>query len=285
MRPYPQFPTLVPNGSPTGNERYDSLQAKLTKRLSHGLQASGAFTWEKSFLRGNPQDFFNPNGTAWVLQNLPPRILTFNITYTTPSWSYLASHSKILNQVVKDWQIGFFANYQSGLLLTPPTSNTATFLQSEEIRVPGVPLYLKDINSHGINPYYDQVLNPAAWQNVPVNGVGPSVGVLYSDFRGPRHPQENMNLARNFRITERVQLQVRGEFVNIFNRTLLPNPVTTVNTSVALSRNSLGILTNGFGVMQAYLTPNSQSGTTTSAQSGGAALGARSGTLVMRLSF
>jgi hypothetical protein len=253
--------------------------------LSHGLQASGAFTFEKSFLRGNPQDFFNPNGTAWALQNLPPRILTFNITYTTPSWSYLSSHSKVLNQVVKDWQIGFFANYQSGTLLTPPTSNTATFLPSQEFRVPGQPLYLKDINSHGINPYYDQVLNPAAWQNVPVNGVGPSTAVLYTDFRGPRHPQENMNLARNFRITERVQLQVRGEFVNIFNRTLLPNPVTSVNTSVPLSRNSLNILTTGFGVMQAYLTPNSQPGSTTSAQSGGAALAGRSGTLVMRVTF
>jgi hypothetical protein len=285
LRPYPQFPNLAPSGSPTGNERYDSLQAKLTKRLSHGLQASGAFTFEKSFLRGNPQDFFNPNGNAWVLQNLPPRILTFNVTYTTPSWSYLQSHAKVVNQIVKDFQIGFFANYQSGTLLTPPTSNTATFLTSEEIRVPGQPLYLKDINSHGINPYYDQVLNPAAWQNVPVNGVGPSIGGLYTDFRGPRHPQENMNLARNIRITERVQLQIRAEFVNIFNRTELPNPVTNVNTSVALSRNSLGYLTNGFGVMQAYLTPNSQAGSTTSAQNGGAALGARSGTLVMRISF
>jgi hypothetical protein len=285
LRPYPQFPSLAPTGSPTGDERYDSLQAKLTKRLSHGLQASGAFTFEKSFLRGAPQDFFNPTGSQWALQNLPPRILTFNVTYTTPRLSYLDAHAKWLNPVIKDWQIGFFANYQSGTFLTPPTSSTTTFLTGQEIRVPGQPLYLKDINSHGINPYYDQVLNPAAWQNVPVNGVGPSSTVLYTDFRGPRHPQENMNLARNFKLTERFNLQIRGEFVNIFNRTLLPNPVTNVNSTVALSRNSLGILTNGFGVMQAYLTPNSQPTSTTSAQNGGAALAGRSGTLVMRLSF
>jgi hypothetical protein len=153
------------------------------------------------------------------------------------------------------------------------------------IRVKGQPLYLKDINSHDINPYYDQVLNPAAWQNLPVNAVGPATSVLYTDFRGPRHPQENANIARNFRIREKMTLQFRGEFVNIFNRLLLPNPVTSVNPTVALTRNSQGILTNGFGVMSAYLTPNSQAGSTTAAQDGGAALGGRSGTLVLRLIF
>jgi len=285
LRAYPQFPTLVPNGSPTGDERYDSLQAKVTKRFSHGLQASGAFTWQKSFLRGNPQDFFNPNGSLWALQNIPPRVLTFNITYTTPTWSYLDAKAKWANHIIKDWQLGWFSSYQSGTLLTPPTSNTPAFLSSEMIRVPGVPLYLKDMNGHDYNPYYDQTLNPAAWQNVPSNGVGPSTTVLYTDFRGPRHPQENANIGRTFRIKERLQLSFRGEFVNIFNRTLFPNPSTSVNPTVPLSRNSLGYLTAGFGVMSVYNTPNSQPATTTSAQSGGAALAGRSGTLVMRVTF
>jgi hypothetical protein len=141
------------------------------------------------------------------------------------------------------------------------------------------------MNSHDYNPYYDQTLNPAAWQNVPVNGVGPSTTVLYTDFRGPRHPQENANIGRNFKLTEKVNLSFRGEFVNIFNRTLFPNPSTSVNPTVALQRNSLGYLISGFGVMSVYNTPNSQPGTTTSAQNGGAALASRSGTLVMRVTF
>jgi hypothetical protein len=285
LRAFPQFPGLAVTGSATGDERYDSLQAKLTKRFSHGLQASGAFTWEKSFTRAAPQDFFNPSGSLWALQNLPPRILTFNITYTTPKLAYLTTHAKYANLLVQDWQIGWFSNYQSGTLLTPPNSQTSNFLSSQMVRVQGQPLYLKDMNSHNINPYYDQVLNPAAWQNLPVNAVGASTAVLYTDFRGPRHPQENANIARNFRIKEKLTLQFRGEFVNIFNRTLLPNPITSVNPTVALTRNAQGILTNGFGVMNAYFTPNSQGGTTTSAQNGGAAFAGRSGTLVLRVIF
>ena len=37
-------------------------------------------------------------------------------------------------------------------------------------------------------------------------------------FRGIRAPPENVNFSRNFRITERVQLNVRVEFNNVFNR-------------------------------------------------------------------
>ena len=45
--------------------------------------------------------------------------LNFNLIYTVPRASFFP---KWLNQITKDWQIGFFANYQSGTFLTPPTS-------------------------------------------------------------------------------------------------------------------------------------------------------------------
>ena len=78
LLPYPGFPTSsyaaerpvplpavrgawLPRGSATGNSKYDSLQMKATKRFSHGLQASGAFTWAKGFTRATRQDFFNPD--------------------------------------------------------------------------------------------------------------------------------------------------------------------------------------------------------------------------------
>ena len=143
-------------------------------------------------------------------------------------------------------------------------------------------MYLKPINGQ-INPYYDQVLNPAAWTEVGTNAVGASTSVLYPDFRGPRHPTENANIARNFRIKERLVLQFRGEFVNIFNRVEMPNPSAgpagfgggTIPQN-PLTKNGFGYLTGGFGTINAYATPNSAPG--------GFVL-PRSGTLVMRLTF
>src|ERR1019366_7907039 len=50
LYPYPQFGNLNPANSPTGDSLYNSLQVKLTKRLSHGLQAGGAYTWAKGLV-------------------------------------------------------------------------------------------------------------------------------------------------------------------------------------------------------------------------------------------
>ena len=174
------------------------------------------------------QDFFNPQSSTWQLQQIPPQDLNFNAIYTVPEAEFIP---KYLRYAAKDWQIGWFANYQSGQFLAPPTSPTLNFFQSEDIRVAGQPLYTPgvNINDHSsFNPYTTQVLNPAAWAPCPQNAACASTSVYYKDFRGPRTPTENANIGRNFRFGPegKFNLYIRAEFVNIFNRTLMPNPVT-----------------------------------------------------------
>ncbi len=62
LYPFPQFGNITVSGSPTGNSKYDSLQIKATKRLSHGLQKPpGAFTWgPAAFNRATPAGFLQP---------------------------------------------------------------------------------------------------------------------------------------------------------------------------------------------------------------------------------
>lgn len=244
----------------------------MTKRFSHGLQAGGVFTWEKSFTRAGRQDFFNPQSSVWALQNLPFRILTFNATYTTPKYEYL-NKVKFANTIVKDWQIGLFANYQSALMLGIPGNTTSNFLGGQEIRVPGQPLYLKNINCLScFNPESDQVLNPLAWTTYGTNQTGEATSNLIPSFRGIRHPSENFNFGRNFRIKERMNLQFRGEFVNIFNRTELPSPSTAAPQN-NIVRNAEGALTSGYGTISVYSNPNN------------AIITGRTGTIVMRFTF
>ncbi len=103
---------------------------------------------------------------------------------------------------------------------------------------------------------------------------------------------ENFNIGRNFRVNERVNLQIRAEFVNIFNRTYLGYP----NTSFApVSRNQAGQITGGFGTINDVLAVDalprypSVSNNITSTISG--CLGAgicgqpRTGTLIARFTF
>jgi hypothetical protein len=200
LYPFPQFGALEPSNSPTGNSKYDSLQIKATKRFSHGFQGGGAFTWAQGFVRPTPQDFFNAAGTGWQLQQIPLFNLTFNAVYTVPKASFLPKYA---NAVTKDWQIGWFSRYQSGQFLAPPTSPTLNFLPSEDVRVPGAPLYTTgvDINNlHTYNAQLTQVLNPNAWQACPVNAVcasasppvfgpAPVATMYYKDFRAPARPR------------------------------------------------------------------------------------------------
>ncbi len=65
--------------------------------------------------------------------------------------------------------------------------------------------------------------------------------------------------------------------MNIFNRTLLPNPSTS-NPQNAPGTSS-GIYSNGFGVINTYLPQGSVYGT------GGPYLLGRTGTLIARFSF
>src|SRR6266581_3128411 len=57
IRPVPQWGALGPwLGPPLGKTWYDSMQVKVTKRYSHGLQAAGNFTWAKGNVIGSASD-------------------------------------------------------------------------------------------------------------------------------------------------------------------------------------------------------------------------------------
>ena len=211
--------------------------------------------------------------------------MSFNFVYTTPKAEYFASRAKFVNTIIKDWQIGGFASYESGPFITIPTTGTAEFLPTQDIYVKGQPLYTRGVDINNLstyNPYTTQVLNPAAWAQCPVNANCGDTGNFMKNFRGPRNPRENANIGRNFRFKERWNLQLRAEFTNIFNRTLMPQPIAT-SPQNPVTKNGLGILTSGYGVIDAYQGPNTAGifdGTTAAT-----GLAARAGTIIGRFSF
>jgi hypothetical protein len=159
-----------------------------------------------------------------------PLVSNINITYTAPAAPW--AHNKILKYVLSDWTTGALLTYASGTPILVPASinnlNTSYFLPSASYlnRKPGVPLFLQDLNCHCFDPTKTLVLNPAAWEPSASGTYGTSPA-FYNDFRSQRHPTENFNIGRSFRIRESMSFSVRAEFVNIFNRTVLPAPSST----------------------------------------------------------
>lgn len=284
LRPYPQFSTITVTDSATGNTWYDSLQVKGTKRMSKGLQVNGTFTWSKAMDRIS-EDIFNPANSVKSIESTDqPFLFNANILYQTQHWF----SNKWVSFLTEDWQFGAFVQYGSGFPLTPPAdTNLNNIGGSEQIRVPGVPLYLKDLNCGCINPLQDQVLNPAAWKN-PASGTfgpGPSPGfgingLYYTDFRSARHPLENFNFGRNFRFKERYTFEIRAEFVNIFNRAQIglpstSNPAGPINAARG----------TGFGVINEVFSPGAVATSFGNSATAQLYQPPRTGTLVARFSF
>jgi hypothetical protein len=319
LRPFPQWNGIPPFlGPPLGNTWYDSLQVKAIQRLSRGLTAQVAYTWQKeltngansdtSYLTPAPpliNDVFNRAQNKQISSFGRPNVLVVAATYTTPGFNSNSFGSKVLSWAARDWTIGGVLRYQSGALIRVPASNNGLLAQLGRgaannpatwggattfwNRVPGQSLFLKDPNCHCIDPTTDLVLNPAAWTDAPAGQFGASAP-YYNDYRWQRQPSESVSVARNFVINRErnISFQVRAELQNVFNRLFLASPIAVgsggfpslvgANPVAPVTRDTLGRLTGGYGYVNWFNGGNTPLIPTAGAQP-------RSGQIVARLTF
>lgn len=249
LRPYPQFGAIPVRWAPLGNAWYDALQTKLTKRYSRGLTVQAAFTWQKELTTAEGaavNDVFNRPNQKSLSPSSQPLVLSVAFTYQIPAFG----HNFLLRAAIRDWTIGGVLRYASGLPIPVPVASNVlsayTFQTTFENRVAGQPLFLQDLNCHCFDPNKTFVLNPLAWTN-PANGVFGTSAPFYNDYRYQRRPDEELSLARTFRVREHMSFSVRGEFFNVFNRTQMNNPVVTNPQATQTTNN--GVTVSGFGMI------------------------------------
>ena len=315
LRPIPQFlgaPGFL--GPPLGDTWYDSLQAKVTKRLSKGLSLDSAFTWQKelnlgvgadtTYLTPAPNlinDVYNRNLNKQISGFSRPFVLVTSFHYTTPRLAEQGGASKALSWAARDWNIAGVLRYQSGEVLRVPASNNQ--LLAQLARGPsnnpaiwgggttfwnrtGQPLFLFDPNCHCFDPTQQVVLNKDAWTDAPA-GTFSTSAPYYNDYRWQRQPAESLSLGRTFGLTKdsRIRLDIRAEFFNVFNRLFLSSPAGVGQTTqpagpnpAAFTVKTGGILTSGFGVVNT-------SNITLPGQIPGNGSQPRTGQIVARVSF
>ena len=160
-----------------------------------------------------------------------------------------------------------------------PQLNSVLYQTTFANRVPGQPLFTKDLNCHCFDPNKEYVLNPAAWSQPAVGTFGTSAA-YYSDYRKQRRPSENVSIGRTFKMKERASFNLRFEMINVFNRAYFNDPR---NSDITEQRSPL---------INGNVNPNSGFGAiNTIAQVGGAGIPAvvnispRSGLIVGRFTF
>jgi hypothetical protein len=255
LRPFPQYGTIYTEYAPDGKSWYDSMQIKLTKRMSHGLEFLNSFTWSKEEDLGTDtergrgaqiNDALNRPSNKFLTSSYVPYINSTSITYTAPAPHVFGLDKHyVTREILGGWTIGALLKYQNGQLIRVPASNPSytplgnllergTFAQ----RIPGAKLFVKDPNCHCYNPgaglsknpavpaqSLDPVLNYAAWVE-PGLGNFSNGAAYYNDYRWQRQPDEEFNIGKKFLIPvghkEPATLQIRAEFFDVFNRAFYP---------------------------------------------------------------
>ena len=200
---------------------YNSFQASLEKRFSHGIQMQAAYTFSKSLdWASSFEETVNPfnykASRALSLFNSAQRFVV-NYVWDLPVRKYSGFKGKVLD----DWQLSGIVQLQSGFPIRIQTQDDYELISSLFFLGAGAP------QLHGplqiLNPKTNggQYLNPAQFSDPP---LGQFATTPRSICCGPGENQWDITVSKKIALTEARYFQFRADIFNLFNKTEFVNP-------------------------------------------------------------
>jgi Carboxypeptidase regulatory-like domain/TonB-dependent Receptor Plug Domain len=210
-----------------GAQRYDALQASITKRMTHGLQLQVSYTYSKTMT--NSLGYYGQGGQAgsnsayW--QNLYDKAAEWGPAYFDNTHSFVTSYTyelpvgqgrrfgshwnPLMNGVLGGWELSGIITAHSGLAETvrgPDNSGT----KSRGARADCIaPVSYTNGVGPGTTWFSTSAFTPAA--------AGTFGTCANGTVRGPGLRDWDVGIMKNFHITESKHLQFRSEFINFTN--------------------------------------------------------------------
>jgi hypothetical protein len=235
------FPgTTLPNGTPivpfgndsyfitAGNSAYNSAQINY-RHTSGRLQTLIGYTFSRAF--------DNSSGYGEQINPINPRLSRGLSAFDTTN-NFVASYSYTLpfdrlagpKRLTHGWALSGITRFSTGLPVTMVETDDQSLLGTAfggPITLPvDTPNYVGGLNiTNPRNSAQRQFFNPGAFAQSALGVEGDSRRRF---FHGPGTNNWDMTLLKNTEITERVNVQFRAEFFNLFNHTqfLGPNGIT-----------------------------------------------------------
>jgi len=211
------------------NSIYHGLQVKVTKQMSHGFQIQGAYTYSHSIddasdplvpAAGNrtfPRNSLNLRPERGNSDFDIRHRLVINYIYEFPlgrNRSYL--QDGVLGRVLEGWQISGITTFSGGLPFdifgNRDSQHTGV---SDRANLIGDPRQPSGVDKTFTGP------NVAAFALTP---FGRASNLTRNQFYGPGLNHFDLVIMKTTSITERLKLDLRSEFYNIFNRTEFTQP-------------------------------------------------------------
>ena len=222
LRPYPEFGDIIYTDN-NGYSWYHALQARAEKRFAHGYTLNVAYTWSKfmeatSYLNDADTNLYR----GISAYDRPQRIVISGI-WELPvghGRTYFSGMNRAANAIFGGWQLnGVFAQ-QSG---APLGFGDAIFYGNiNQIALPD--------DQRSVDQWFNTALferSSALQRQYDVR----TFPLAFTGIRGPNQSQLNLSLFKNFKFSERWNLQFRAECYDVLNHPNFNDPNTNVTSS------------------------------------------------------
>jgi hypothetical protein len=207
-----------------GNTSFNGLQSSLTRSFSRGWLLQAQYLW------GHAISDNAGSGEGGQIQDVTCRACDrgdadYDIRHTfTSNAVYQLPFAR--QRWFGGWDLSGIFTARTGTPFSVTISRTAATVPSGQTQNQRADYLGGD--AHASNKGPGLWLNPAAFA-LPAPGRYGTAG--RNRFRGPGLWQADIGLTKKFRLTERLELDFRGEFFNLFNRAQYGNPVNARNNS------------------------------------------------------
>ena len=229
---------------PFGNNYYDALQTRLTRRLGGESQIGFVYTWSKTI------DYEDDEEINFILRPYPAylpfnrAVAGFDRTHNFEAYMvYELPFGKgkrwatngIPNVLAGGWKLGSVLSIMSGTPFTVTDSNASALNAPGNTQTPDLVGPIKILRgSPQQNPSNCQNLSCRYFDTTSFAHVS-TPGVLgdspRSVIRGPKYFDLDASLYRNFKITERVTFQLEADAFGVTNTPHMNNPTSDINNS------------------------------------------------------
>lgn len=243
LRPYPQYSSIntgVQNGDKSGRSTYHAFVLKADRRFSKGLAFQWSYVFSKLMTNADTyfatgattQDHYNRGLEMSIGQFDQTHVVKFSTVWNVPfgkgeRWL----NSGVLSHVVGGWRLAGIQVYNSGSPIALARNNALPlFTYATRPQVDSYEGWRGPIAGSEFDPATDRFLKPAAQFGTQPVGMGNATryNPKVRSFWGM---SENLSLAKTFRVTERLRIDLRGEAFNLFNRVIFGTGSTNLNAN------------------------------------------------------